>query len=83
MADRLNNLGWFYGGKMEQQFGSPNDSVIHSVFYFLTTASTITGSIFLCARLFDFVRLILSLFVLPGTPVRPPTFLSHHLQAIH
>ena len=73
MADKLNDVGWFYRGKMEQQFGPPSDTFVHTFFYLALAASTITGFIFLCSRLFDFIRLILSLFVLPGIPVRLPS----------
>ena len=73
MADKSNELNWFYGCKMEQRFGSPSESLIHSIFYFVLAVSTVTGFVFLCSRLFDFVRLILSLFVLPGIPVWFPS----------
>ena len=80
MADQLNNLGWFYRGRIEQQFGSPDDSLFHTFFYFLLATSTVTGFLFLSSRLFDFIRLIISLFVLPGIPVRPFLSLSDLLQ---
>lgn len=69
MTERLNGLGGFYRGRMEQQFGQSESSLINTFSQVVLATSTITGFLFLCCRLFDFIRLILSLFVLPGTPV--------------
>ncbi|KAI4128432.1 MAG: hypothetical protein LQ338_002754 [Usnochroma carphineum] len=43
---------------------------------FIILASTIAGFLFLASRLFSFIRLLFSLFILPGTPLRsfgPPS----------
>lgn len=36
---------------------------------FIILSSTIAGFLLLASKLFSFIRLLLSLFVLPGTPV--------------
>ena len=38
----------------------------------ISSALSITGFLFLSAKIFSFIRLIFSLFILPGKPVRYP-----------
>ena len=66
MSSNLDQLRSLYRGNMEQPATLPE-----SLFYILVTF-TVVGFLTISARLIQFVRLILSLFVLPGRPVYLP-----------
>lgn len=68
MSFKLDNLGWFYRGKMEQNAALP-ESLDHKIVYFTLVTFTVAGFLTIFARLVQSARLILSLFVLPGRPV--------------
>ena len=69
MAFELDNLGWFYRGKMEQSSTIP-ESLNHKIVYFLLVTFTITGFLTISSYIFRFSRLTFSLFILPGKSVR-------------
>jgi len=68
MAQSWENIVWFYSGKLSKQ--TP-ESLDHKIFYGLLSLFTLTGFLYLLYLLVQFTRLLLSLFVLPGKPVRP------------
>lgn len=67
MSSKLDNLGWYYRGIMEQTVLP--ESLDHWIVYYVLVTFTIVGFFTISARLIHFVRLMLSLFVLPGEPV--------------
>ena len=69
MAPSLENLGWFYKGKAEQAVGKA-ESLDHKIVYLLLVLFTVTGFFTILTRLYQYARLITSLFVLPGKSVR-------------
>lgn len=69
MSFKLDNLGWPYRGKMEQSATLP-ESLDHKIIYYALISFTVIGFLTISARLIQFVRLLLSLFVLPGEPLR-------------
>ena len=68
MAPSLDNLGWFYKGKIEQAAGM-SESLDHRIIYSLLTVFTAIGFYVTFSTLFQLARLAFSLFVLPGKPV--------------
>lgn len=68
MSPALDNLGWFYRGKMEQATGVP-ESLDHKIVYTMLVTFTVTGFVAMAFYAMQFIRLMLSLFVLPGKPV--------------
>ena len=68
MAPSLDNLGWFYRGKVEQAAGM-SESLDHKIIYSLLTVLTAIGFGVTFSTLFQLARLLCSLFVLPGKPV--------------
>ena len=64
MAPSLDNLGWFYRGKVEQAAGM-SERLDHKIIYILAAIGF--GVTF--STLFQLARLVCSLFVLPGKPV--------------
>ena len=68
MFFKLDNLGWFYRGKMEQNAALP-ESLDHNIIYYTLATFTVVGFLTIFATLVQSARLILSLFILPGTPV--------------
>ena len=68
MAARLDNLGWFYRGKLEQQFGGP-EPLNQKMFYLLIALSTIVGFSVITWQISQFLRLLSSIFFLPGKSV--------------
>lgn len=68
MAPSLDNLGWFYRGKVEQA-ARMSESLDHKIIYSLLTAFTAIGFYATISTLFQLVRLLFSLFILPGKPV--------------
>lgn len=68
MSSKLDNFAWFYRGKMEHSTAL-SESLDHNIVYYILVASTTVGFLTIFARLIQFARLLLSLFVLPGTPV--------------
>jgi len=64
----LDNLGWFYRGKAEQAVGVPK-TLDHKIIYILLATFTVTGFFAISLQLFSFVRLLFSLFILPGKSV--------------
>ncbi len=69
MAPSPDNLGWFNRGKMEQVMGVP-ESLDYKIVYALLVACTVTGFFAIALYIVQFIRLMLSLFVLPGKSVR-------------
>ena len=67
MSSKLDNLGWYYRGIMEQTVLP--ESLDHWIVYYVLVTFTVAGLFTISARLIQFVRLMLSLFVLPGEPV--------------
>ena len=67
MSSKLDNLGWYYRGIMEQT--ALPESLDHWIVYYVLVTFTVAGLFTISARLIQFVRLMLSLFVLPGEPV--------------
>lgn len=70
MSFKLDNLGWFYRGKMGQPDALP-ESLDHKFVYYILVTFTVVGFLAIFTRLVQFARLIFSLFVLPGRPVCP------------
>lgn len=68
MSFKLDNLGWFYRGKTEQAAAIP-ESLDHKIVYYILVSFTVAGFLTIFARLVQFARLLLSLFILPGRPV--------------
>lgn len=68
MSFKLDNLGWFYRGKMEQSTAL-TESLDHKIVYYTLVTFTVAGFLTILARLVQFARLMLSLFVLPGKSV--------------
>lgn len=68
MSSKLYNLAWFYRGKMDQSTVL-SESLDHKIIYFLLVTSTVAGFLTIFTKFIQFVRLMLSLFVLPGKPV--------------
>ena len=68
MSFKLDNLGWFYSGKMEQSTSLPK-FLDHKIVYYVLVTFTVAGFLTVAARLIQFARLMLSLFVLPGKSV--------------
>ena len=68
MAPSLDNLGWFYRGKVEQTTGM-SEPLDHKIIYSLLTVFTAIGFYVTFSTLFQLARLVFSLFVLPGKPV--------------
>ncbi len=68
MAPSLDNLGWFYRGKVEQAAGM-SEPLDHKIIYSLLTVFTAIGFYVTFSTLFQLARLVCSLFVLPGKPV--------------
>ena len=68
MSYKIDNLGWFYRGKMEQYAALPG-SLDNKISYYALLTCTVAGFLTIFARLVQFARLMLSLFVLPGRPV--------------
>lgn len=68
MSLKLDNLGWFYRGKMEQSAALP-ESLDHKIVYYVLVTFTVAGFLTISARFMQFARLMLSLFILPGKPV--------------
>ncbi len=70
MSSRLNNLAWFYQGKMEQS-SALTESLDHQIVYYVLVTFTVVGFLTIFSRIIQFARLMLSLYILPGTPVHP------------
>ena len=68
MSYNLDNLGWFYRGKMEQYAILPS-SLDNKIAYYALLVCSVAGLFTIVAGLLQFARLMLSLFVLPGRPV--------------
>ena len=68
MSFKLDNLGWFYKENMERTAQLP-ESLDHWIVYYILVTFTVAGFLTISARLAQFVRLMLSLFVLPGKSV--------------
>lgn len=69
MAPSLDNLGWFYRGKVQQATGV-GESLDQTIIYLCLVTFTVAGFFAIGLYVFQFIRLLLSLFVLPGKPVR-------------
>ncbi|KAL9124489.1 MAG: hypothetical protein Q9217_006185 [Psora testacea] len=67
MAQSLDNLGWFYRGKMEQQQWVASDNKFMNTFL---AGLTLLGGYFFIMFLYSLIRLNLSLFILPGKSLR-------------
>lgn len=76
MSSSLDNLGWFYRGKVEQATGI-KETLDHKIVYALLVTFTVTGFLAIASYIVQFIRLLLSLFVLPGKPVRYICILSY------
>ena len=68
MPMELDNLARFYRRNMENSTPLPK-SLDHPVVYYLLVTFTVAGFFTVFARLIQFIRLMLSLFLLPGKPV--------------
>ena len=68
MFSTLDDLLRSYRRQMGFQSGEP-EPMQQSLLYYLLACSTITGLGFICWRLSQFIRLLLSLFILPGKSV--------------
>ena len=68
MSFMLESLASFYREKMGSSAPLP-ESMDHKIVYYTLVTFTVAGFLAIFARLLQFVRLILSLFVLPGRPV--------------
>ena len=68
MSLKLDNLAWFYRGKVDQP-AALAESLDHKIVYYALVTFTVTGFLTILVRLVQFVRLMLSLFVIPGKPV--------------
>ena len=68
MAASLHNVGWFYRGKLEQATGAP-EAPEHKIIYFLWVSLTVIGFLTIASCVIQFIRLVFSLFILPGKPV--------------
>lgn len=64
MAANMQSSFWYYRGMLE---GS--DSTGSKLLVLFLTLSTLTGAIFICNLVYSFIRLIFSLFFLPGKSV--------------
>ena len=64
MAPSIQNLGWFYNN------GNVQQPAIQSLFL---TGLTLLGAYIFTIWLISYIRFLLSLYVLPGKPVRPPS----------
>lgn len=62
------NMGWYWRGRTEQEFETP-ESLAHKIIYSMLVTFTLTGFLLFLAWSVRLVRLLLSLFVLPGKPV--------------
>lgn len=69
MASSFDNLGWFYRGRREQATTVP-ESLDHKIMYLLLATFTVTGFFATSLYVVQLIRLILSLFILPGKSVR-------------
>lgn len=68
MSLKLDSLASFYKEKMASSAPLP-ESVDHKIVYYTLVTFTVAGFLTIFARLIQFARLMLSLFVLPGRPV--------------
>lgn len=68
MSLKLDSLASFYKGKMASSAPLP-ESMDHKIVYYTLVTFTVAGFLTIFARLIQFARLMLSLFVLPGRPV--------------
>ena len=69
MAPSLDNLGWFYRGKADEQASAVPESLNHKIVYLLLASFTATGFLVISFYVGQLIRLILSLCVLRGKPV--------------
>ena len=70
MSSRLDNLAWFYRGNMEQS-SALSESLDHKIVYYILVTCTVVGFLTIFSRIIQFARLVLSLYIFPGTPVYP------------
>ena len=75
MATSLDRLGWFYGGKAEQQFGFSPSQHGKALHIFLS-GLTLLGAYFFAIWLYSFSRLLFSIYLLPGKSVCLSLFAS-------
>lgn len=68
MVASLDQLGWFYRGRMEQH-GLGAETSGNKLLYLILATSTITGLYVISLRIFQLSRLLFSLFILPGNSV--------------
>ncbi len=68
MSSKLLNMGWYYRGRAENEMGTP-ESLNYQILYALLVTFTITGFLSILFWSVRFVRLFLSLFILPGRRV--------------
>jgi len=79
MAPSLDDLGYFYGKKMDQATGV-QESFDHKVLHALLVTCTVTGFFAIALYTIQFMRLMLSLFVLPGKSVCQISILGRHVN---
>lgn len=79
MAPDLDSRGWYHGKELEQATGI-QESLNHKMLYALLATCTATGFVAIAAYLVQFIRLMLSLFVLPGKSVCPIPPVVHHVN---
>ena len=68
MSFKLDNLAWFYRGKMEQSTAL-SESLDQKIIYYALVTFTVTGFLTIFTEIIQLARLMLSLFLLPGRPV--------------
>ncbi|KAL9100021.1 MAG: hypothetical protein Q9163_004557 [Psora crenata] len=67
MGSRLDNLGWFFRGRMEKQQWDESD--MNAAYTFLAGLTLLGGYIF-AKFLYSLIRFLFSLFILPGKSLR-------------
>ena len=68
MSYNLDNLGWFYRGKMGP-YATLSGSLDNKFSHYALLTCTVAGFFTIFAGLVQFARLMLSLFILPGKSV--------------